>query len=52
MFEMQEILTQFAIAFQPWMIWVCLLGVTLGILWGAIAVYSTLAWGLHYAVRR
>jgi HEAT repeat protein len=23
-----------------------------GILWGAIVVYSTLGWGLHYAVRR
>jgi hypothetical protein len=23
-----------------------------GILWGAIAVYASLGWGLHYAVRR
>ncbi len=23
-----------------------------GVLWGAIAVYSTLGWGMHYAVRR
>jgi putative tricarboxylic transport membrane protein len=38
---MEEILAQLAIAFQPWMIWVCLLGVTLGILWGAMPGLST-----------
>ena len=36
-----QILAQMAIAFQPWMIWVCLLGVTLGILWGAMPGLST-----------
>jgi putative tricarboxylic transport membrane protein len=41
MFEIQEVLAQAAIAFQPWMIWVCLLGVTLGILWGAMPGLST-----------
>jgi len=41
MFDLQEVLSQAAIAFQPWMVWVCLLGVTLGILWGAMPGLST-----------
>ncbi|MDA0241725.1 MAG: tripartite tricarboxylate transporter permease, partial [Proteobacteria bacterium] len=41
MFDLQEVLVQAAIAFQPWMIVVCLLGVTLGILWGAMPGLST-----------
>ena len=41
MFEIQEILSQAAIAFQLWMLWVCLLGVTLGIIWGAMPGLST-----------
>jgi putative tricarboxylic transport membrane protein len=32
---------QIFIAFSPWMLWVCLLGVTLGILWGAMPGLST-----------
>ncbi|NQV55182.1 MAG: tripartite tricarboxylate transporter permease, partial [Rhodospirillales bacterium] len=36
-----EILAQLAIAFTPWMLWVCLTGVTLGILWGAMPGLST-----------
>jgi putative tricarboxylic transport membrane protein len=32
---------QILIAFSPWMIWVCLLGVTMGILWGAMPGLST-----------
>ncbi len=36
-----EILAQLAIAFTPWMLVVCLLGVTLGILWGAMPGLST-----------
>ena len=41
MFELQEVIAQAAIAFQPWMIFVCLIGVTLGILWGAMPGLST-----------
>ena len=41
MFDLQEVLSQATIAFQPWMVWVCLLGVTLGILWGAMPGLST-----------
>ena len=36
-----EIGSQLAIAFSPWMLWVCLIGVTLGILWGAMPGLST-----------
>lgn len=32
---------QILIAFSPWMLWVCLLGVTMGILWGAMPGLST-----------
>ena len=32
---------QLFIALSPWMLWVCLLGVTLGILWGAMPGLST-----------
>ena len=41
MFDLQEVLSQATIAFQPWMVWVCLLGVSLGILWGAMPGLST-----------
>ena len=41
MFDLQEVISQATIAFQPWMVWVCLLGVTLGILWGAMPGLST-----------
>ena len=30
-----------AIAFSPYMLWICLVGVTLGILWGAMPGLST-----------
>lgn len=36
-----EIMEQLSIAFQPWMLWICLIGVTLGILWGAMPGLST-----------
>ncbi|MAF49000.1 MAG: tripartite tricarboxylate transporter permease [Rhodospirillales bacterium] len=36
-----ELTTQLALAFSPWMLWVCLIGVTLGILWGAMPGLST-----------
>jgi len=36
-----EIGSQLAIAFSPWMLWVCFIGVTLGILWGAMPGLST-----------
>ncbi|MEE2759840.1 MAG: tripartite tricarboxylate transporter permease [Pseudomonadota bacterium] len=36
-----EIASQLAIAVSPWMLWVCLIGVTLGILWGAMPGLST-----------
>jgi putative tricarboxylic transport membrane protein len=32
---------QILLAFSPWMLWVCLLGVTMGILWGAMPGLST-----------
>lgn len=32
---------QILIALSPWMLWVCLLGVTMGILWGAMPGLST-----------
>jgi putative tricarboxylic transport membrane protein len=38
---LEELLAQLTIAFQPWMIWVCLMGVTLGIIWGALPGLST-----------
>ena len=37
----EQIINQFVIAFEPWMLVVCLLGVSLGILWGAMPGLST-----------
>ena len=37
----EQIINQFVIAFDPWMLVVCLLGVSLGILWGAMPGLST-----------
>ena len=37
----EQIINQFVIAFDPWMLVVCLLGVSLGILWGVMPGLST-----------
>ena len=39
MFE--QIISQFLLAIDPWMLVICLLGVSLGILWGAMPGLST-----------